>query len=334
MNYYVFYDSTSDATTEEWLKAVEYTSKSVSAVCIGIFVWVMHNICVTHCLHHEGKVLFAVTACLFLPQLSNVIFYIVVGVLQANHADPSVAASWIFFFMLAALASLMFTYLLKPSRIEEWRATLRLVQQVTFMSDYQPRFQKRLASSMSVPPPLVPPSPNVPSSTHSLPVPSVAEQRRRSLADNHRGSVDDTVLDIRGEPVDAIQAARIVAEDAAQKTEALAHDMRMLKASTVFSHQPQQHEEKHGAQVDQLRREIARVEEGVQAQARKIGRLEAQLKESEERQVQAIKTAHTEAQTNVMEMTEQLEKLEAFVVSTSKMVSETVKPKDSSWWSN
>jgi len=73
---------------------------------------------------------------------------------------------------------------------------------------------------------------------------------------------------------------------------------------------------------------------GIQAQARKLARLEAQLKESEERQLQAIKTAQTEAQTNVLEMTEQLEKLEAFVVSTSKMVSEAIKPKDTSWWSN
>jgi len=285
--------------------------------------------------------MFAVSSCLFLPQLSNVIFYVVVGIVQANRTDPGVAASWIFFFMLAALASLMFTYLLKPSRIDEWRATLRMMAQVTVMSDYTPFFQKRLNSNPAQPGSSSTTAPVTThslasSSIHSLPVSSIAEQRRRSLPGEHwRGSADDrVVLDIRGEPIlDPIQAARTAAEEAVHKTEAMEHDIRMLKASTVFSRQPE-HEEKDKFAVDQMRRELARVDEGLQLQVRKLARLEAQLKESEERQLQAIKVAHTEAQTNVLEMTEQLEKLEAFVVSTSKMVSEAIKPKDSSWWSN
>jgi len=340
MNYYVFYDSTSDTSTEEWIKGVEYAAKSIAAVCVGVFIWLLHNISVAHCLHYEGKIMFAVSSCLFLPQLSNVIFYVVVGIIQANHADASVAASWIFFFMLAALASLMFTYLLKPSRIDEWRSTLRMMSQVTLMSDYVPRFQKRINSSTSHPSLLIPPSSSsaplsshaVASSSiaHSLPAPTLAEQRRRSLGG---GGVDDAVLDMHGEPIlDPILAARTAAEECVHKTEALAHDMRMLKASTVFSRQPEHEDNK--ATVDQMRRELARVDEGVQAQGRKIARLEAQLKESEERQLHAIQAAQTEAQTNVTEMTEQLEKLEAFVVSTSKMVSETIKPKDSSWWNS
>jgi len=346
MNWFVFHDSTSDASIEEWVKAVEFAAKSLAAVFVGIFVWLLHNISVTHCLHYEGKVMFAVSSCLFLPQLSNVIFYVVVGVIQANHADPSVAASWIFFFMLASLASLMFTYLLKPSRIDEWRATLRMMAQVSVMSDYTPNFQKRI-SALALPSPMQP-RPTTTTTTnisslasssiaaHSLPTQS--DQRRRSLPDhrdNRRGSIEDrVVLDIHGDViVDPLQAARTAAEEAVHKTEALEHDLRMLKASTVFS-RPSDHEEKDKAVVDQMRRELARVDEGIQAQARKLARLEAQLKESEERQLQAIKTAQTEAQTNVLEMTEQLEKLEAFVVSTSKMVSEAIKPKDTSWWSN
>lgn len=329
MNYFVFYDSTADSSTEEWLKVVEYVAKSVAAVCVAIYIWVFHNIRVTHLLHYEAKVIFAVCVCLFLPELSNVIFYIVVGVIQANQTDASVAASWIFFFMLATLASLIFTYLLKPSRIDEWRATLRMMAQVNVMSEYTPFSQKRLNSAASNAPFSAPTSVvthSVPS--HTLQLPITASERRRSLG----GSMEHSPSDKKDEAMDPILAARNAAEEAVHKTEALAHDMRILKASTVFSRLPE-HDDKDRVAVDQMRRELARVDESVQAQGRKIARLEAQLKDHEESQLIALKTAQAEAQTNVAEMTEQLEKLEAFVVSTSKMVSEAVKPKDR-WWGN
>lgn len=336
MNYFVFYDNISDGA-EGWLKAMEYASKSLATVFVGTFIWILHNIIVTHCLHYEGKILFATCSCLCLPQMSNVIFFVVVGVVQANSVDPAVAASWIFFFMLAALSSLLFTYLLKPSKIEEWRTMLRMVQQVTTMNDYTPRFQKRRSLSLPYAPPLMAAPPVAPVNNdnilaHSLPTHFIGDRpaRRPSLVEHHhrRGSVDDSVLDAHGDVIlDPVLAARTVAEEAVHKAEELAYDMRMLKASTVFSRPVEHTEDKERG--DQLKKDVARLEDTLNAQVRKVARLEAQLKESEGRQQQALRNVQTEAQTSVTEMTEQLEKLEAFVVSTSKMVSEVVKPKDS-----